>query len=136
MGEGGLYPQPAESSPLECGGLPTHPMIHLDPVREKELIAAAKRRQDQAAVQRQLQPTFEKIAQLHTPRGKPKPAPYDAWSAPKNSIKYRMRGIRSCTRCEGKGFYWFEPPERYLNRDGQEVVLANPVFSWIRCTDC
>jgi hypothetical protein len=26
------------------------------------------------------------------------PVPYDAWNAPKDSIMYRMRGAKGCTR--------------------------------------
>lgn len=61
------------------------------------------------------------VQQYYNGRGKVPPVKYDAWSAPENSMMYKMRGMRGCEKCGGNGFYWFE---------------VGLVWGWIRCTDC
>src|SRR4051794_3243863 len=98
----------------------------LDPVREQEFIALARRRQRQADIQRSLKPVFEQIAHLHTPRN-PVPKQYDAWSYPKRSMVYRMRGVRGCPECGGNGDVWVD-----LRGPGQ----SGDAYGFIRCTTC
>jgi hypothetical protein len=94
----------------------------LDPVREQELLKLAERKRRQQDTQRNLQPVFEQIAKLHTPKGKPAPKPYDAWSYPARSIPNRMKGIKNCPECLGNGYTWID--------------LGKDAFGWIRCQSC